>query len=470
MVAVAEAPQRTVQPVARRWPGACWPLTWLLAAYPIWWALGLGVLIFPLMAVPMAAAVARRRPLRLPPELVLWLLFLVVTLAGTAALGINPAGTIPGSLVGRLPGVAFRLVEYASLTVLLLYAGTRTEAELPRRRLVLLLGWLFAVTVGGGLLGTFAGQFGFSSPVEMLLPHHIRTNNFVASLVHPSAAQVMEVLGYSSPRPAAPWGYTNTWGNNLALLVGWFVVAAFVLRYRASRSIVRCGRWVAAGVLVLALVPIVYSLNRGLWIDLGLLAGYLALRLALRGRLWVVGAATAAVLVVAALVLATPLGQVVRGRLENGKSNNVRMFVTERALDGVWQSPVVGLGTTRNTQGSDRSIAVGDSDSCQRCGGHTIGGNGQLWQVLYLHGLLGTALYVGFFLTILWRYRRDTSPIGLAASGAIVVSLASMFYYNALVTPLAFTFLSYALLWRNATDRPAPGAAPTAEENQVIAS
>jgi hypothetical protein len=46
-----------------------------------------------------------------------------------------------------------------------------------------------------------------------------------------------------------------------------------------------------------------------------------------------------------------------------------------------------------------------------------------------------------------------------------------MFYYNALVTPLAFTFLSYVLLWRNAAERPAiTRAAPTAEENHVIAS
>jgi O-antigen ligase len=204
-------------------------------------------------------------------------------------------------------------------------------------------------------------------------------------------------------------------------------------------------------VLALGVIPVVYSLNRGLWIDLTLLGGYLAVRLAMRGRLWAVGTATVALAVVAALMLATPLGHVVRSRMENGKSNNVRMFVTERALDGVWQSPVIGLGTTRNTQGSDRSIAIGGTDSCQRCGAHTIGGNGQLWQVLYLHGVLGTALYIGFFVLILWRYRKDSSPIGLAGSGAILVSLASMFYYNALVTPLAFTFLSYVLLWRNAS-------------------
>jgi hypothetical protein len=210
-------------------------------------------------------------------------------------------------------------------------------------------------------------------------------------------------------------------------------------------------------VLALAVVPVVTSLNRGLWIDLALLAGYLTVRLALRGRLLALGAGIAGAAVLGVLLLATPLGGMVHGRLENGKSNNVRMFVTEKAIEGVTVSPLIGLGTTRNTQGSDQSIAVGGTPDCQRCGGHTIGGNGQLWQVLYLHGGLGTVLYLGFFGAILWRHRADASPIGLAGSGAIVVSLASMFYYNALVTPLAFTFLSYALLWRNTAARPLPG-------------
>ncbi|BCJ32973.1 hypothetical protein Athai_04760 [Actinocatenispora thailandica] len=443
---------------------AAWPLTWLLGGYPIWWALGLGVLIFPLLALPMAVALLRRPPRRLPPELLLWFGFLATAVVGIAALGIDPVGTIAGDPVGRLPGVAFRLVEYGSLTVLLLYALSRSERELPQRRLVALLAWLFVLTVAGGLLGTFAGHLQFTSPVELLLPAHLRHNNFVASLVHPAAAQLMDVLGYQAPRPAAPWGYTNTWGNNLALSIGWFVVAAFALRGRrgdapdATHRATGTGRRLAAfAVLVVAVVPVVTSLNRGLWIDLALLAGYLTLRLALRGRLLALGAAVAGAAVLGVLLLATPLGGVVHGRLENGKSNNVRMFVTEKAVDGVVASPLIGLGSTRNTQGSDQSIAVGGTPDCQRCGGHTIGGNGQLWQVLYLHGGLGTLLYLGFFGAILWRHRRDASPIGLAGSGAIVVSLASMFYYNALVTPLAFTFLSYALLWRNAGARALPG-------------
>src|SRR5205823_13572116 len=113
------------------------------------------------------------------------------------------------------------------------------------------------------------------------------------------------------------------------------------------------------------------------------------------------------------------------------------------------ESPLIGFGSTRNTQGGRNSITVGESDDCERCGNFTVGGNGQLWQLLYAHGVLGTAAYLGFFGYGLWRFRRDASALGLVGSAAIVGTFAAMFWYNALVTPLAFTFCAYALLWRN---------------------
>jgi hypothetical protein len=58
---------------------------------------------------------------------------------------------------------------------------------------------------------------------------------------------------------------------------------------------------------------------------------------------------------------------------------------------------------------------------------------------------------MGFFGFGLWRFRRDDTAIGLAGSAAVLGSLVAMFWYNALVTPLAFTFLAYSLLWRNNT-------------------
>jgi hypothetical protein len=434
-----------------------WPIAAMLAFYPLWWALGLGVLIFPIMAAPMLVLLIRGkasgRAVRLPPGFAWWALFLLVVVLSIAALGADPSGTVAEHASARLVAVLYRLIMYLSLTVMLIYAGNLAEAEMPRRRLIRLLAWLFVVTVAGGLLGMVAGKFAFTSPVEMLLPPGIRSKGFVQSLVHPYAAQIMDLVGGAQPRPAAPWGYTNTWGNNFCLLVGWLVVAAWGDPARRTRL---RNRLLALVLLAVSVPPVIYSLNRGLWIGLALAAGYVALRYALAGRIWII---VAAALVGGALVvalIASPLGAVIGARLDNGKSNGVRSFLIERALDGFAESPVIGFGSTRNTAGGRNSITVGESAGCERCGNFTVGGNGQLWQLLYAHGAVGTIAYLGFFGFGLWRFRRDRSALGIAASAAIVTSFSAMLWYNALVTPLAFMFLSYALLWRNDTEGDSP--------------
>jgi hypothetical protein len=421
----------------------------LLALYPLWWALGLGVLIFPILALPMLVLLLRRRaagrPILLPPGIAWWLLFLAAVVISIGVLGVDPVGTVPEHAGSRMIAVVYKLSCYLALTVLLVYAGNLTEEELPRRRLVRLLGWLFVVTVAGGLLGMVAGKFQFTSPVEWLLPGSIRNKSFVQSLVHPYAAQIMDIVGGEKPRPAAPWGYTNTWGNNFCLLAGWLLVGAWSGSTTRKVFAVLC--------LIVSIAPAVVSLNRGLWIGLGLLIGYVAVRYVLMGRVWILGAVGLAGAALAVALIASPLGNVVSARMDNGKSNGVRSYLIDKAVTGVTGSPIVGYGGTRNTRGGRQSITVGESSDCPRCGNFTIGGNGQLWQVLYSHGLAGTVGYLGFFAYGLWRFRRDRSAIGIAGSAAIVTSFSAMLWYNALVTPLAFMFLAYALLWRNEIER-----------------
>jgi len=424
-----------------------WPLTGILLLYPLWWLLGLGVLAFYLVAAPMAVLLIRRRlaghRLRLPPGFVLWLLFLTTVALGGFSLGANPTGTLEGSASSRLDSYLFRLLGYLALTVLLVYAGNLDHRELSQHRLVRLLAWLFAITVAGGLLGIVLPHFEFTSPVEYLLPPHVRADSFVQSLVHPTAAQIMNLLGGETARPGAPWGYTNTWGNNACLLIGWTIVLGW--GYLTSRRT----KALALATLAVSTIPIVYSLNRGLWIDLGIMAVYAAVRLALRGRLLALAAIGAAGVVLAGAVVLTPLGDVVSARLDDGKSNGVRMFITTKAIEGTFESPLIGFGSTRSTQGGRHSIAVGQSSDCERCGNFTIGGDGQLWQLLFAHGVIGAVTYLGFFVVGLWRFRRDATAIGLAAGAAIVSTFGAMLWYNALVTPLALTFLAYAAIWRN---------------------
>jgi hypothetical protein len=413
--------------------------------FPVWWVLGLsGVIVF-ILAVPMALDLMRRDSIRVPPGFGLWLAFLFCVVASTAMLGYNPPGTLDAAVAGRFASVAFTLGGYLAATIVLLYAGNLTEEEFPRRRLVRQLGFLFCVIVAGGLLGVVAPRFHFTSPVEWLLPDRVANNPFVQSLVHPAASQLQAVLGFEAPRPAAPFGFTNMWGNCLALLLGWFVIA-WLRGARPGRRL--------AGLLILALatVPVVYSLNRGLWIGLGLAVVFMALRLATRGNLAAIAGIAAVAIAATAVLVASPLAGVVQARLDNPHSNSIRTFTSVQTLEVVEYSPVLGFGSTRAALGSGNSIAVGRTAECPRCGNPALGSNGQIWAVLIGQGYLGVVLYVGFFLRSLWAYRRDQSLIGDAGLLAIVFSLWFLLVYNSLTMPLVISFLSIALLWRNRAD------------------
>ena len=447
-----DVPGGAVRPPLLR-PG--WPLTALLVLYPLWWALGMGTLIVFVLAVPMLVHLRRLPHVRVPPGFGLWLLFLVWLLLSTTMLGQNPPGTLPDSASGRLVSVAFNLAGYLSATAVLLYAGNLTEAQLPRLRLVRQLAFFFVVVVAGGLLGSLVPTLEFTSVVEVLLPPRVAADVFVQSLVHPSAAQVQEVLGYPSARPSAPFGFTNTWGHCLALGLGWFVVS-WLVRGSTAR------RLAGLAVLGLAAVPVVLSLNRGLWVGLALLLALFALRLAARGRIAVLAVLVVSVVAGGAGLALTPLGTTVQERLANPHSNDIRTFTTERTLEAVAASPVIGLGSTRAALGSANTIAVGQADDCRRCGNPTLGSNGQIWLLLIAQGFGGAALYVGFILRSIWAYRRDRSPIGDAGLLALVVSLFFLLVYNALTMPLVLLFLSIAVLWRNAQHRDGENRGPAA--------
>jgi hypothetical protein len=426
----------------RRLLGPGWPLPALIVLYPVWWAMGLMELIFPLLAIPMALQLSRRRPIRLPPGFLLWALFLIWVLVGALLLGVTPQGTLPGSAGGRLIGYSVKLVEFVSMTVILLYLGNLREHELPRLRTVRMLGVFFLVAVAGGWLGTLAPYFQFASPLELVLPAGVRSNLYVQSLVHPAAAQVQDVLGYDAPRPKAPFDYTNSWGNNVVVLGIWFLVGWWVYGGTARR--------VVAGVCVcLAAVPLVYSLNRGVWMGAAVAVAYVALRMALRGRPGVLLGAVAATLLAVGVVLASPLSHVIESRLENPRSNDIRASLNQQAVKVALTSPVLGYGSTRTALGSPQSIAIGRTSSCQRCGNAAIGSTGQFWQSLISYGYVGTGLYFGFFVFALWHYRRDGTAIGIAASVVLVLTLFFSLFYNVLASPLALTMISIGLLWRN---------------------
>jgi hypothetical protein len=423
-----------------------WPVNALIVGYPLWWALGIADFIFAILAIPMVLRMygwrARGRTIKAPPWFGIWLLFMLWVLAGAAMLRLNAPNTIPGSLGTRILSYGQRTANYAGVTVLLLYVGNLTERELPRLRLARMLGLLAMVTIAGGIAGVLWPRFQYNSPFLYLLPHRLQANGFIQDMMVPGFSQVQNLLGTAQGRPKAPFDYTNIWGDCLSILVPWLIVGWWSLGTRRQRR-------VTALALIAAVVPAVYSLNRGMWVGVGLSVGYVAVRLAARGRREMLGTLCASLAVGGVIFLVTPLHAVISDRLANGQSNAIRTSLSASAIKAAESSPVLGFGGTRNQRGSPHSIAVGHTATCRRCGNASIGSNGQLWLLLISDGFVGAALYLAFFAAGAMRYRRDTGMFGMAGVLVLLLSLWYSVAYVAVVAPLGFTMLAYAILWKN---------------------
>jgi hypothetical protein len=407
----------------------------------VWWALGLTPFAFIGCAIPMAVQLVRRRRLRFPPGFGLWALLLVWVVLGALMLGETAPGTLPPAGGAKTAAFGLRVLQYVAITVVLLWIGTLWEREVPRRLVVSLLGVLFLWTVAGGLLGSLYPDGGFATPLSYLLPKSLLDNGFVGRITTVDFAQVQDVLG-GLGRPAAPYVYTNTWGYCYSLLLPWFVAGWLV-----GTSLLR--KLFAVAVIGVSLYPVVYSLNRGLWLGLGLSVAYLAVRFAARARLAVIGALTVVVVLLTAVFLLSPLRTVVVDRLHNPHSNETRSFQNGIAFRAALSSPILGYGGTRQTIGNGRSIAIGASDSCPQCGNRDVGSTGQFWNLLLQNGFVGAFCYVAFFLYVAWRYRHDFSPIGVAGGLTVLLPLFYMLVYPAIGMPLTLSFIAIGLLWRN---------------------
>lgn len=438
--ALSHIPALRPQPGPRpRLLGPGWPLSVLLVGFPALWALGVGGFATQLVAVPMAVELFRRRDhLHVPRGFGIWLMFLVCSAVGVLLLGVNPPGTVPASAGSRLIGYAMRESTYVAVTIILLYVGNLSEGELPEKRVLKQLAFFFGTVTIGGILGLLWSNFSFVSPLEMLLPNGVTTVPFVHHLVHPAFAQVQELGDVAVPRPSAPFAYTNTWGFQISLLAIWAFIAWIV--NGTSRT-----RWLGAVVFATAVLAVFLSVNRGVWLGVTISVLYLAIAMFRRGHLVPLTALALIAVVGLGLFLNTPLEQVYQHRMENGKSDDIRAFTTERALELSTQSPVVGFGSTRSALGSAKSIAIGNSPDCMNCGNIPIGINGSVYTLLVTTGWTGLLLFYGFLFHQAWLNIRDRSAVASATLLTIALSFVYGFFYT---VELTVPFIAIALMWR----------------------
>jgi capsular polysaccharide biosynthesis protein len=437
----AVLPRRRGLTPPSQWPEH-WPLTFLLVGFPIWWALGLAALMPLVVAAPMLLQLLRRHPIRVPVGFGWWLLFLACVAMSVAMLFVDAPGAVPGGGLSRLVVFGFRLLWYLACTIVLLWVINLDETSLPTQRVVRLLSWMFIVTVLGGLLGVLLPNFEFTSPVEAILPGALRSNGFVRSLVHPASAAVQSILGSASPRPIAPFAFANSWGANLSMFLPFFLLG-WLGRGAGWR------RTAAPFVLVLAAVPIVLSLNRGLWLSLALGIIYYVMRLVLTGRLVAIVGAVVVVVVAGGVFLVSPLGEMVANRIETPHSNERRgELLTDTVVSTVIGSPVLGFGSTRDVQGSFASIAGGSTPDCPACSVPPLGTQGQIWLVIFAQGFVGLATFLGFYFTQFvqhWRSRTSIEAIGVCL---LLFFGLQLFVYDTLGMPMYTLMIAIGLMHR----------------------
>ena len=424
----------------RRLP-AGWQFYLFFGLYPVLWVLGLAYFLWPAMAVVFCASLCLRRPVRVPPGFGLWGLFILLMMASVIELDTS----------SRLMFFGWRALIYITATALLLWVYNASEDELPSDPVAGALTCLWAVSILGGLVGVFFPEFSFHSITEHLMPKSILANPTVYAYVHPALAEMQfKALGHPIGRPMTFYAYTNQWAAAVGVLTPFAIITAMRARRRFTRQLV-------IALLAVAAIPIIVSINRGLWIALAIAIAYVAIRMTAAGRGKFLMAALGLCALVAVVVVMSPLGGIIHDRLTSqNNSNGTRSTLYSEAFSGVSQSPLFGFGSPR----ASSTASVGNTH---------VGTQGQFYLVLFSHGIPAMIFYLGWFLfTSLHALRRKRVDV-ILWNCVILMSFAEMMVYDFLPVTMYVVMIACGLMWRERRLEPAPAAHRVTPINLVTA-
>jgi hypothetical protein len=447
------APSTLALPAAT-WPGprlvAGWSLLLMFGGLFVWWLLGLSGVIQAILAIPLLAALLLRKDLRMPRILWAWLLFVGWMLLSALQIDdFNKALTF-----------SWRASIYLASTVIFLFVFNAPRRDLPARRIVYVLAGFWVLTVVGGLLGMAFPNRALPSVLGSVLPGRIQGSAFVHALVTPSTTGGNAFAGTGIFRVKAPFIYTNQWGSAFALTLPF----AF-----AALGTMRSGLWRKAliALIILSIVPLVFSLDRGSWLSAAAGVTYGVFRLAgARGgrsvrlartlRVMLVGGA-----LVGVLVALTPLGSLILLRVNAGYGDRHRATLYESSLILVERSPLLGYGGPVELSVLNPSAPPGPS----------VGTHGTFWTVLVSNGIPAMLFFVGWFVLAFAKTRKRL-PEGAGlddnarfwAHVALLAAIVQLGYYELLPWGLPIVMVAAAVALREAspaTWAPAPAPVPS---------
>jgi O-Antigen ligase len=388
---------------------------------PVWWLLGLSFFMWPLIVLPLVYPMFRRGELRVPRRFGIWLLFLGWMIASGVELS-SPSRAIAWS---------WRLSFYLSATMLFLWIYNTSRERLPTRTVINALAAYWVIVIVGGWIGVVFPEIQFQSPAEHIFPHSLLNNTYFYAHVHLQFAQLQHFLGFAEGRPQTFFAYTNAWGSTTAMLTP---IAIAALAASPGRT---WGR-VLKVTLALSIVPIVFSLDRGLWLSLGAGIIYATIRFGALRDMRRVAKVIGALVVVALLIAATPLGGLVTGRFQHKTGDTSRLARDQVAQAQITSSPMLGFGAPQQAVGATHTKK-------------SVGTESEIFLLLYSHGIPALFLFFGFMTYTVVRTaktRSRSSPPMFWVHVALLVACVQAPYYE--LTERVPIFLVFAaLLYRD---------------------
>ena len=384
---------------------------------PIFWLLGLGYFTFAISGAAMALGLLLIRPIRIPKGFGIWLLFVGWTLVSVFTLDVE---------IGRYVGFVMRASVTLGATAAFLFVYNVPKQYLPTARVLGMLAFLFVlVAIVGGYLGLALGETRITTPFALVLPGSVRSNSFVQAIVQPAFAQRQDFLGFPLNRPAFPFAFTNNWAATMAPLI--FAAVAAAGRAQKYRRFV-------VPTAVLAVIPMVISVNRALWITLIVLGLYVVARRASDGQLLLAVRFLIVAVFGVALLLASPLGDIITERATSEHSFAARGDIYTDVLERIPESPLLGFGAPIANPEPFRP---------------PIGTHGAFWTALFSQGIPGAIFYMGFLITMTIRTGRDVvTQEQFLLHLAVATSLVTAFFYDQLPAALPITMICAALALR----------------------
>lgn len=393
-----------------------WPLTAMFVLFPLWWVLGPGEVVWIPLAGIMLLFLRRHGKIQAPRGFGIWLLFLLWM--GCSVIGIDSDG--------RLLGFLYRALLYLTVTVAFLYVYNARTTLTARYVLgVLTIFWL--IVVAGGYLGVLWPLFSIQTPLGAVLPTWLTSNELVQEMVVRRATQYNpDSWNPLDPRPSAPFLYTNGWGNAYSVLLP-LVIAYLVLVRRERRF------WWLLPVIPLSFVPAFLTLNRGMFLGLGVALAYILMRSVVRGNVRAILALAVLAAVAAGAWATLPAGERLSERVEASSSTEDRADLYVEAIDRTLEQPIFGYGAPRPSETP---------------GAPSVGTQGQFWMVMFSHGIPAVALFMGWLAWAYVRSIRERDPVGLACNTVLLLTLVESLYYGTMATGLMVAMLAAAVALR----------------------